>query len=110
MAFLAYRRGPRGPTHPETAWRGVVGLASRFGWAPRPTQTPYEYAGALSEVLPVARPDLYTVATAKVEVVYGRHTLDHDRLARVRLAQRRLRITLLRLIFRRPARPRIRVR
>jgi len=110
MAFLAYRRGPRGPTHPETAWRGIVGLASRFGWAPRPTQTPYEYAGALSEVVPVARPDLFTVATARVEVVYGRHTLDHDRLARVRLAQRRLRVTLLRLIFRRPARPRIRVR
>jgi transglutaminase-like putative cysteine protease len=110
MAFLAYRRGPQGPTHPETAWRGVVGLASRFGWAPRPTQTPYEYAGTLSEVIPVARPDLYTVATARVEVVYGRHTLDHDRLVRVRLAQRRLRITLLRLIFRRPARPRIRVR
>jgi Transglutaminase-like superfamily/TgpA N-terminal domain/Domain of unknown function (DUF4129) len=110
LAFLAYQRGPRGPTHPETAWRGVVGLASRFGWAPRPTQTPYEYAGALSEVVPVARPDLYTVATARVEVVYGRHSLDQDRLARVRLAQRRLRVTLLRLIFRRPARPRVRIR
>ncbi len=110
LAFLAYRRGPRGPTHPETAWRGVVGLASRFGWAPRPNQTPFEYAGALSEVIPVARPDLYTVATARVEVVYGRHSLDADRLARVRLAQRRLRVTLLRLIVRRPTRPRIRLR
>ncbi|MFI5225902.1 MAG: DUF4129 domain-containing transglutaminase family protein [Candidatus Limnocylindrales bacterium] len=110
IAFLAYRRGPRGPTHPEAAWRGVVGLASRFGWAPRPNQTPFEYAGALSEVIPVARPDLYTVATARVEVVYGRHSLDADRLARVRLAQRRLRVTLLRLIVRRPARPRIRLR
>ena len=110
LAFLAYRRGPRGPTHPETAWRGVVGLASRFGWAPRANQTPYEYAGALSEVIPVARPDLYTVATARVEVVYGRHSLDADRLARVRQAQRRLRVTLLRLIVRRPTRPRIRIR
>jgi transglutaminase-like putative cysteine protease len=110
IAFAAYRRGPRGPTRPDTVWDGVIGLAGRFGWAPRPTQTPYEYAGALGDVLPVARSDLHVVASAKVEVAYGRRVLDDDRLDSLRAAQRRLRVVLLRLIFRRPKRPRIRLR
>ncbi|MHB8399078.1 MAG: transglutaminase TgpA family protein [Candidatus Limnocylindrales bacterium] len=105
LAAAAYRRGPRGPIQPESAWARIVRLAGRFGWAPRPTQTPFEYATALGEVLPVARPDLQLVAHAKVEVAYGRRTLDDARLARVRAAERRLRIVLLRLLLRRP-RPR----
>ena len=79
-------------------------MAGRFGWAPRPTQTPFEFAGALGEVLPIARADLQTVAAAKVEVAYGRKTLDPDRLSVLRVAQRKLRVTLLRLAFRRPKR------
>jgi transglutaminase-like putative cysteine protease len=106
LAFLAYRRGPRGPTQPEAAWAGIARLAARFGWAPRPTQTPYEYAGALGDVLSAARPDLFVVADAKVEVRYGRRDLDAARLGLVRDAQQRLRIVLLRLVFRRPRRPR----
>jgi transglutaminase-like putative cysteine protease len=111
LAFLAYRRGPRGPTQVETAWSGLTRLAGRFGWAPRPTQTPFEYAGALGEILPVARADLHVVASAKVEVAYGRKILDAERLSMVRTAQRKLRVTLLRLVFRRPKRgPRVRGR
>ncbi|HEX7472199.1 MAG TPA: transglutaminase domain-containing protein [Candidatus Limnocylindrales bacterium] len=104
LAVVAYQRGPRGPTQPETAWSAMVRLAGRFGWAPRPTQTPYEYAGALGDILPIARSDLLVVAAAKVEVAYGRKTLDADRLSTLRVAQRKLRITLLRLLFRRPKR------
>jgi hypothetical protein len=86
-----------------------VRLAGRFGWAPRPTQTPFEYAGALGDILPIARSDLQVVASAKVEVAYGRKTLDADRLSILRVAQRKLRISLLRLAFRRPKRkPRVR--
>ncbi|MHB8459552.1 MAG: transglutaminase TgpA family protein [Candidatus Limnocylindrales bacterium] len=101
LVFAAYRRGPRGPTQPESAWAGVVRLAGRFGWAPRPTETPFEYATALGEALPVARPDLQLVARAKVEVAYGRRTLDPGRLAGVRASERRLRVVLLRLVLRR---------
>ena len=76
-------------------------IASRFGFGPRPTQTVYEYATALGEVLPDARPELQTVARAKVESAYGREILGDDRLASLRAAQRRLRVSLLRLAFRR---------
>jgi transglutaminase-like putative cysteine protease len=104
LAFVAYQRGPRGPTQPETAWAAMIRLAGRFGWAPRPTQTPYEYAGTLGDILPIARSDVHVVAAAKVEVLYGRKTLDAERLSALRTAQRKLRVTLLRLVFRRPKR------
>jgi hypothetical protein len=79
----------------------VTRLASRFGFGPRPTQTAYEYAAALGEVLPNIRPELHTVAAAKVEVSYGRRTLGDDRLAALRESYRKLRVALLRLFFRR---------
>jgi transglutaminase-like putative cysteine protease len=101
LAFIAWQRGPRGGTGPDDAWRGIGRLAGRFGFGPRPTQTVYEYAGALGEVLPASRPELQTVARAKVEVAYGRTVLSEARLRALRDAQRRLRVSLLRLAFRR---------
>ncbi len=106
LVFVAWQRGPRKPVEPDAAWRGVVGLARRFGFAPRPNQTVYEYSASLGEVLPNARPDLQTVARAKVEVAYGRREIPDERLRAIRDAQRRLRVALLALIFRRSARPR----
>jgi len=100
LAFIAYRRGPR-VSSPEQAWRGVTRLASRLGFAPRPTQKVYEYASVLGELIPVARPHLDTVAAAKVEVIYGRRELGDDRLRALRDSVGRLRIALLRLAFRR---------
>jgi hypothetical protein len=82
----------------------VARLAGRFGWAPRPTQTPFEYAQALGDVLPVARPELHVVANAKVEAAYGRRVLDERRIAALRESYRRLRLLLLRLAFRRRGR------
>jgi transglutaminase-like putative cysteine protease len=106
VAFLAWRRGPRGPATPEGVYASVGRLAGRFGFGPRPTQTAYEYATALGEILPRVRPELQTVATAKVEVAYGRRALGDDRLQALREAQRRLRTGLLRLAFRRRGRHR----
>lgn len=100
LALVAYRRGPKASS-PDSAWRGITRLAGRLGFAPRPTQTVYEYMGVLGEMVPDARPHLETVATAKVEVAYGRHQLGDDRLRALRDAVGRLRITLLRLAFRR---------
>jgi hypothetical protein len=52
-------------------------------------------------VLPNIRPELHTVAAAKVEVAYGRRTLGDDRIAALRESYRKLRVALLRLFFRR---------
>lgn len=106
VAFLAWRRGPRGPTSPDGAYGTVTRIASRFGFGPRPAETVYEYATSLGQILPDARPELQTVARAKVESTYARQVLGEDRLASLRAAQRRLRVSLLRLAFRRKERRR----
>jgi hypothetical protein len=108
LAFLAWRRGPRSASTPEGVYASVTGLARRFGFGPRPTQTAFEYATALGDVLPNVRPELQTVAAAKVEVAYGRRTLGEDRLAALTASYRRLRVALLRLAFRRSDRRRLR--
>lgn len=106
LAFIAWQRGPRGATTPDGAYGSVTRLASRLGFAPRPHQTVYEYAGTLGDVLPASRPHLETVARAKVEVAYGRGRLGDDRLEAIRQAHRRLRVSLLRLaLIRRRRRP-----
>jgi transglutaminase-like putative cysteine protease len=104
LVFLAWQRGPRTPQEPDRVYGGVVGLARRLGFGPRPNQTVYEYAGGLADILPSARPDLHTVALAKVEVAYGRRTLEPTRIDALRHAQRRLRFVLLGLVFRRAER------
>ncbi len=106
IAFAIWQRGPRGATSADRAYGTVARLAGRFGFAPRPTETVYEFAGALGDVLPTAKPELQTVARAKVETAYGRQVLGDDRLAALRSAQRRLRLVLLRLAFRRKDRRR----
>jgi hypothetical protein len=66
----------------------------------------YEYAATLGDLVPVAREDLGVVATAKVETTYAGLHLDGARLDVVRAATRRLRVSLLRLVFRRRGRRR----
>ncbi len=106
LAFVAWQRGPRGATSPEGAYGTVTRIASRFGFGPRPAQTVYEYAGSLGEILPDARPELETVARAKVESVYAQQILGDERIASLRAAQRRLRVSLLKLAFHRKERRR----
>ena len=106
LAYIAWRRGPRRPMEPDVAWRGVLGLARRFGFGPRPAQTVFEFAGALADEVPQVRPELQTVARGKVEVAYGRRLLPDDRLRAIADASRRLRVGLLRLAFRRRRRRR----
>jgi len=101
LIAVAWWRGPRGEVSPETAWAAVSRAASRFGFAPRPTETVYEYAASLAELVPVARPDIGTIADAKVETAYARVALSPDRVRAVAAAMRRLRVSLVRLLFRR---------
>lgn len=101
LAFIAWQRGPRGGTTADHAYRTVTRIAARLGFGPRPSQTVFEYSGALGELLPIAKPELETVAAAKVETVYGHVQLSDERLRALRDAERRLRMNLLRLAFRR---------
>jgi transglutaminase-like putative cysteine protease len=101
LVFAALRRTPSRPMHPDQAWGSVAGLASRFGLGPRPSQTVYEYAGALGDEVPTARVELTTIARAKVEVVYGHRDLEPDRLKRVAQAYQRLRLAILGVVVRR---------
>ncbi len=101
LAFLAWRRGPRNVSTPEGVYASIGALARRFGFGQRPTETAFEYATALGDVLPGVRPELQTVAAAKVEVSYGRRELGEDRLTALTNAYQRLRVSLLRLAFRR---------
>jgi len=101
ITVTAWRRGPRGPVSADGAYGSVTRLATRLGFGPRPNQTVYEYVGGLAEAMPASRPELETVARAKVEVAYGGRVLGDDRLAGLREAQRRLRVSLVALGFRR---------
>ncbi|HSK52029.1 MAG TPA: transglutaminaseTgpA domain-containing protein [Clostridia bacterium] len=101
FALLAWQRGPRGEINPDRAYSTLTRLAGRLGFGPRPTQTVYEYAGELGHVLPQSRPEIQTVADAKVEFAYGRRAFGSERIAALREAQRRLQLGLLRLVLRR---------
>ena len=106
LAAVWLRRRLARPVQPEVVYRTVVGMAGRLGHPRRPTQTVYEYMGSLSDAVPTARPELQLVARSAVESTYGRRRLPPDRLAALGEAQRRLRVALLRLAFRRGPRRR----
>jgi transglutaminase-like putative cysteine protease len=101
LAFVALRRTPNKPMHPDKAWGSLASLATRFGLGPKPSQTVYEYAGALGDAVPGARVELTTIARAKVEVAYGHRDLGMDRLKRIAEAYQRLRFAILGVVVRR---------
>ncbi len=100
--FALWWRRPRRLEKPDTVYQNVVKLASRLGYRPRPTQTVYEYTSMLAEVVPKARVPLAVVATAAVEVTYGRRELGTEGLVSLTAAHRLVRQALLRLAFRLP--------
>ncbi len=102
LLFVLWSRRPRRLERPDTVYQNVVKLASRLGYKPKPTQTVYEYTGMLSEIVPKARDSLGVVATAAVEVTYGRRQLGTERLVSLSAAARAIRQSLLRLAFRMP--------
>jgi transglutaminase-like putative cysteine protease len=91
-------------TEPDLAYRSVARIATRFGYGPRATQTAYEYAATLGDVVPSVRGELQVVARAKVESQYARRALEGDALEALRMAYARIRLRLLRLAVRRPQR------
>ena len=97
--IAAMRRLPS--TEPEIAYRGIARLATRLGYGPRPAQTAYEFAAGLGQLVPVAAGDLTMIATAKVEATYGQRRPTPLKLRSLTSAYRRVRLGLLRLLFRR---------
>jgi hypothetical protein len=105
---LVWLRRPRRALRPETAYEGVVSMASRLGYRPRPSQTMLEYSGMLAEVVPKAREPLEVVTMAAVEVTYGRRQLGDERLTGLAKAYGRVRRALFALFLRLPGmRPRL---
>ncbi len=102
VLFLMWRRRSPRPDSPDMVYRSVVRLASRLGYRPQPTQTVYEYTGMLAELVPSARDSLGLVATAAVEVIYGKRQLGSDRLLVLAAASSRVRQALFKLVFRLP--------
>jgi transglutaminase-like putative cysteine protease len=102
--LVMLRRRPHRLESPDGVYRGIVRAASRLGYKPLPTQTVYEYTGMLADVVPRARDPLGEVATAQVEVAYGRKNLPAARLISLAAAQRVVYRALLRLVFRIPGR------
>lgn len=101
VAFIVWRRWPRRQPDVVTVYGRVTRIASWLGFPPLPSQTVFEYTGALAEVLPETRPELQAVARAKVEATYRPVPLPRERLEAVAAAYRRLRLGLARLIYRR---------
>jgi transglutaminase-like putative cysteine protease len=110
-AVLLWGRSRNAPApEPEVAYRGVARMATRFGYGPRPTQTAYEYAAVLSDLVPRVRTDLEFVARAKVQATYGPRNAVLEPLRGLRDAYRRVRLGLLRLALRRRRRVRLAAR
>lgn len=101
VAAFSVRERRRPTPEPDLVYRGVARLAGRFGYGPRPTQTAYEYAAVLGEIVPAVRGELALVAHAKVEASYGRRQPGPDAMAALRAAYLRVRLRLLTLAFRR---------
>jgi transglutaminase-like putative cysteine protease len=101
IVVLVFRLRRTTITEPDLAYRGIARLASRFGYGPRPTQTAYEYATSLGEVVPRVREELHVVAHAKVVTTYARRPPQGAALVALRDAYRRVRLGLFRLVFRR---------
>ena len=101
LFIVSYLRRPARPAAPDAVYAMVSRVAGRLGYAKRPSQTVYEYAATLTEVLPAAGPDLALVATSKVEATYARRDLPDERLRALGAASRRLRMRLFGLVFRR---------
>ena len=100
LAFALIRRVPS--SEPELIFSGLSRLAARLGYGPKPSQTPYEFAENLGQLVPVASGDVHLIATAKVEATYARRKPEAGALGAISAAYRRARVGLLRLLFSRP--------
>ncbi len=79
----------------ERQWAMLLQAADRAGVSQRASETDYEYAAWLEEQIPARRPEIRTIADAKVWGSYSGRTMTFDMLDRMQDAWRRLRLPFL---------------
>jgi transglutaminase-like putative cysteine protease len=85
----------------DRQWRRLALAADRAGVAQRPSETIYEYAGWLEEQLPARRPDIRTIAEAKVWQSYSGKGISATMIEHIEAAWKRLQLPLVWLAVRR---------
>ena len=76
--------------------------ADRAGVSQRPSETDYEYAGWLEGQIPARRPEIRTIADARVFGSYSGRGMTADAIEAMQGAWQRLRLPLVWLAVRRP--------
>ncbi|MGZ6256045.1 MAG: transglutaminase TgpA family protein, partial [Candidatus Limnocylindria bacterium] len=88
----------------DKQWALLLQAADRAGVSQRPSETDYEYAGWLEEQIPARRPEIRTIADAKVRGSYSGRGMTSDAIERMQGARQRLRLPLVWLAMRRRVR------
>jgi transglutaminase-like putative cysteine protease len=85
----------------DRQWALLLLAADRAGVSQRPSETDYEYAGWLEEQIPARRPEIRTIADAKVFGSYSGRGMTSDAIEAMQGAWQRLRLPLVWLAIRR---------
>jgi transglutaminase-like putative cysteine protease len=88
----------------DRQWAMLLLAAERAGVSQRPSETDYEYAGWLEDQIPDRRPEIRTIARAKVYGSYSGRGMTGDAVAHMQAAWKRLRLPFVWLAIRRRAR------
>jgi hypothetical protein len=88
----------------DRQWAMLLLAADRAGVSQRPFETDYEYAGWLEEQIPTRRPEIRSIARAKVYGSYSGRGMTADAIGHMQAAWKRLRIPFAWLAIRRRAR------
>ncbi|MDP9270702.1 MAG: DUF3488 and transglutaminase-like domain-containing protein [Chloroflexota bacterium] len=85
----------------DRQWALLLQAADRAGVSQRPSETDYEYAGWLEEQIPARRPEIRTIADAKVWGSYSGRGMTSDVIESMQGAWQRLRLPMVWLALRR---------
>ena len=88
----------------DRQWAILLLAADRAGVSQRASETDYEYAGWLEEQIPARRPEIQTIARAKVYGSYSGRGMTADAVAHMQMAWKRLRMPFVWLAVRRRVR------
>jgi transglutaminase-like putative cysteine protease len=89
------RRRWRFMTPGDRQWQRLTLAVDRAGVAQQPSETIYEYAHWLEGQLPQRRPDIRTIADAKVWEAYSGRSMSETMIERIERAWQKLRMPLL---------------
>lgn len=85
----------------DRQWAQLLLAADRAGVSQRASETDYEYAGWLEGQIPARRPEIRTIADAKVFGSYSGRGMTAEAIEAMQAAWQRLRLPLVRLAIRR---------